>query len=175
MFAAFDQCRFNAVRVVILGQDPYHRPRQANGLAFSVGPETPVPPSLRKIFKLLTADGFKHPEDGDLTGWAQQGVLLLNTALTVEPGRPGSHRHLWNGFADAVVDAVNAKPTKVAFLLWGQDARRRAERIDGRHLVVEAAHPAARANAADPFLKSRSFALAHEFVRRSHPPAINWN
>jgi uracil-DNA glycosylase len=136
-----------AVRVVILGQDPYHAPGQAEGLAFSVPPGTGLPPSLRNIYTELQRDlGLAPPRSGHLGGWARQGVLLLNTSLTVEQGQPASHAGRgWEGLTDALIETVAAQPRRIAFLLWGAHAQAKAPLIErvapGRHLLLRANHP----------------------------------
>lgn len=136
-----------AVRVVILGQDPYHAPGQAEGLAFSVPPGARLPPSLRNIYTELQRDlGLAPPRSGHLGGWARQGVLLLNTSLTVEQGQPASHAGRgWEGLTDALIETVAAQPRRIAFLLWGAHAQAKAPLIDrvapGRHLLLRANHP----------------------------------
>jgi len=144
LFRAFRLCPLAAARVLILGQDPYHRPGQAHGLSFSVRPEVAVPPSLRNIFRELADDlGVAPPGTGDLTGWARQGVLLLNTVLTVRAGEPGSHAgHGWEHVTDAAIRALDARPERVVFALWGAHARRKAPLVTGaHHLVLTAGHP----------------------------------
>lgn len=175
-FRAFSETPFSAVRAVILGQDPYHGPGQANGLAFSVNPGVKIPPSLRNILKELQSDcGITPPDSGDLTAWAENGVLLLNTVLTVREAQPGSHRKLgWEQFTDAVLDALNQKEGPVAFLLWGNDARRKAERLTNpRHLVLEAAHPSP-LSASHGFFGCRHFSKATQFLAKAGIP-LDWN
>ncbi len=155
LFAAFNRTPFDRVKVVILGQDPYHGPGQAHGLAFSVPDGVRVPPSLRNIYKELAAEygpDFAPPRSGNLEAWADQGVLLLNNTLTVADGRPGSHQgHGWERFTDAAVTALATRRDHLVFLLWGAPARRKGAHIDrARHLVLEAAHPS-------PLSASRGF------------------
>ena len=138
IFSAFDECPFDQVRVVIIGQDPYHGPGQANGLAFSVNEGQPFPPSLRNIFKEVSDDtGASYPESGDLSRWARQGVLLLNSSLTVREHQPKSHSGIgWERFTEAAIRAVNEHKNNIVFMLWGSDAIRRGEIIDKiRHWV----------------------------------------
>ncbi len=142
-FKALELTPLDDVKVVILGQDPYHQPNQANGLAFSVHKGVRVPPSLENIYKELHDDlGIPIPSHGDLTPWATQGVLLLNTTLTVEASRPASHANLgWEWFTDRVIEAVSKKDTPVVFMLWGAHARKKRSLINPKHLVLTAPHP----------------------------------
>jgi uracil-DNA glycosylase len=144
VFNAFSLTSYDDVRVVLLGQDPYHDDGQAHGLCFSVKPPTKPPPSLKNIFKELESDlGIAPPDHGDLTSWAKQGVLLLNAVLTVVAHTPASHAGKgWEQFTDAVIRAVNEKSERVVFCLWGNYARKKAVLIErARHAVVEGAHP----------------------------------
>lgn len=181
-FAALRRTKLAAVKAVILGQDPYHRPGQAMGLSFSVPVGVKIPPSLRNIHKELAADcGAAIPPHGCLTAWADQGVLLLNTALSVEEGKAGSHaRAGWHAFTDRVIQAVNAGPAPVAFILWGGHARKKAAMLDtARHLVLESDHPsplaAARgASSLRPFSGSRPFSQANAFLESRGRQGIDW-
>lgn len=168
-----------AVRVVILGQDPYHRVGQAHGLAFSVRPGVRLPPSLANIFRELKNDlGVPRPGHGFLEHWARQGVLLLNAVLSVAEGRAGSHHGRgWERFTDAVIDTVAAAPAPSVFLLWGAYAQKKAALIDarapdGRHLVLRAAHPSPLARGA--FFGSRPFSQANAFLRARGRGEIDW-
>lgn len=161
IFAAFDNCPFDDTKVVIIGQDPYHGPGQANGLAFSVNPGIVIPPSLRNIFKEVSADtGAQYPADGDLTRWAHQGVLLLNASLTVREHLPKSHANIgWSEFTDAAVNAINRHGKDIVFMLWGSDAIRKGQLIDrARHLVLTAPHPS-------PLSAGRGFFGCHHFTQ----------
>lgn len=169
-----------AVRAVILGQDPYHGPGQAHGLCFSVLPGVPPPPSLVNIFKELRADlGVAPPGHGHLVHWAQQGVLLLNSVLTVEMGKAGAHANRgWERFTDAVIARVAALETPVAFLLWGAYAQRKAAHVTdlaqgGRHLVLRAAHPSP-LSAHNGFLGCRHFSRANDFLAAHGRAPIDW-
>lgn len=175
-FAAFARTPLDQVKAVIVGQDPYHRPGQAMGLSFSVPPGVPVPPSLRNIHKELEADiGVKPPGHGCLTAWADRGVLLLNTSLSVEEGRAGSHaRAGWSDFTDRVIAAVNARDTPVAFILWGGHAQKKAAMLDaGRHLVHRSEHPSPLA-AYRGFFGSRPFSKVNDFLAVRNTEPIDW-
>lgn len=161
IFAAFDACPFDKVKVVILGQDPYHDVGQANGLCFSVNSGTPLPPSLINIFKEVSADtGCAVSTDGDLSRWARQGVLLLNSTLTVEAHHAGSHqRRGWEEFTDEVVMRLNRDRQGIVFMLWGSYAIKKGALIDrGRHLVLTSPHPS-------PLSAHRGFFGNHHFTR----------
>lgn len=161
IFAAFDASPFEETKVVIIGQDPYHGAGQANGLCFSVAPGVRMPPSLVNIFKEVSADtGAPFPADGDLTRWARQGVLLLNSSLTVMEHMPKSHSGIgWEEFTDAVVDTLAGSHEHLVFLLWGSDAIRKGARIDrNRHLVLTSVHPS-------PLSAHRGFFGNHHFTR----------
>ena len=173
---ALDLTPFDKVRVVILGQDPYHGEGQAHGLCFSVKPGVRTPPSLRNIYKELRSDlGIEPREHGFLEHWAEQGVLLLNSVLTVEMGRAGSHaKRGWERFTDAVVHAVNAKQEPVVFMLWGAYAQKKAEFVDqSRHLVLAAAHPSP-LSAYSGFLGCRHFSRANAFLEAHGMAPIDW-
>lgn len=161
IFAAFDACPFPEVKVVILGQDPYHGPGQANGLSFSVNPGVRFPPSLLNIFKEVSADtGAPIPVDGDLSRWARQGVLMLNATLTVAANRAGSHQgHGWEQFTDAVIKRLSDLREHLVFILWGSYAIRKSELIDqSRHLILTSPHPS-------PLSAHRGFFGNHHFSR----------
>ncbi|GAA2740028.1 uracil-DNA glycosylase [Terrabacter aerolatus] len=177
VFRAFELTPYSMVRVVILGQDPYHGEGQAQGLAFSIA-HGRLTPSLRKVLQELERDPEVAPPDGgNLEGWARQGVLLLNAALTVRAGSPNSHRGRgWEDFTDAVISALNQKTDRVVFLLWGAAAHRKARLITNpRHTVIRAAHPAARASAHDPLVGSCSFSRANKALTEAGLPAIRWD
>lgn len=159
IFAAFDSCPFEQVKVVILGQDPYHEPRQAHGLCFSVNDGIPFPPSLQNIFKEIESDlGIPVPASGDLTRWAQQGVLLLNATLTVRAHQAASHQGKgWETFTDAVIHKLAEEREHLVFILWGSYAQRKGEFIDSRrHLVLKSPHPS-------PLSAHRGFFGNHHF------------
>lgn len=176
IFSAFDLVPFDEVKVVIIGQDPYHGPGQANGLAFSVNPGVDIPPSLRNIFKEISADtGRPVPDNGDLTRWARQGVLLLNSTLTVREHQPKSHSRLgWDIFTDAAVRAVNMNAEHVVFLLWGSDAIRKGAMIDRtRHCVLTAPHPSP-LSASRGFFGCRHFSQANAYLAAHGKTPIEW-
>lgn len=177
IFAAFDTTPWSKVRVVILGQDPYHGPGQANGLCFSVAPGVPFPPSLRNIFKELQEDvGVSPPPNGDLTPWARQGVLLLNATLTVRAHAAGSHQNQgWEAFTDAVVAELNQHPRRLVFILWGSYARRKAAGIDReRHAVLRAPHPSP-LSAHRGFFGSKPFSQVNQILRSWGEPEVQWD
>ena len=176
IFSAFDNSPFKDTKVVIIGQDPYHGPGQANGLCFSVNPGMQFPPSLRNIFKEVSADtGAPMPESGDLTRWARQGVLLLNSALTVREHQPKSHSGIgWERFTDAVVRAVNEKCENVVVMLWGSDAIRRGESIDrSKHLVLQSVHPSP-LSASRGFFGNHLFSTANRYLIEKGKEPIKW-
>jgi len=178
--AALDLTPLDAVKVVILGQDPYHGPGQAHGLSFSVQPGVRVPPSLVNIYKELHADlGLPIPGHGNLTRWAEQGVLLLNNSLTVEDGKPASHQGKgWEAITDAVVAAVAAKADPCVFLLWGSHARKKARNVPGlgpgsHHLVLTAPHPSP-LSAHTGWFGCRHFSQANAFLESHGRGAVDW-
>ena len=176
VFAALHLTSFADTRVVILGQDPYHGAGQAHGLCFSVRRDVPVPPSLRNIFKELHDDlGCAVPGHGNLEHWARQGVLLLNTTLTVRAGAAASHQGKgWETFTDRVISVVNDKREHVVFLLWGTPSRRKKSLIDTtRHTVIESAHPSP-LSAHNGFLGSRPFSRANQALREAGREPIDW-
>lgn len=176
IFAALDATPFDKVKVVVLGQDPYHGFGQAHGLCFSVQPGVEVPPSLQNIYKELQSDlGIAPPRHGCLTHWARQGVLLLNAVLTVEEGRAGAHAGKgWEGFTDAVVDALNREREHLVFLLWGSYAQKKGAVIDtARHRVLRAPHPSP-LSAHRGFLGCGHFSKANEYLQRHGQTPIDW-
>lgn len=176
IFRALNLCDYEDVKVVILGQDPYHELHQANGLAFSVYPGVKVPPSLVNIYKELNSDlGLKIPNHGDLTKWAKQGVLLLNNVLTVQEGKANSHAGKgWETFTLNIVKALNQREKPLVFILWGNNARAKKQYIDtSRHLVLESAHPSP-LSAHRGFFKSRPFSQANEFLDNHGMKMIDW-
>jgi uracil-DNA glycosylase len=176
IFAALDATPFDAVKVVILGQDPYHGPGQAHGLSFSVPPGTAVPPSLQNIFKELEQDlGVAAPDHGCLLPWAKQGVLLLNAVLSVEAGRAGSHQGKgWEGFTDALIDRLNREREGLVFLLWGSYAQAKGRIIDRlRHAVLKAPHPSP-LSAYRGFFGCGHFSAANRYLQGRGLAPIDW-
>ncbi len=176
VFAALHLTPRAATKVVILGQDPYHGAAQAHGLAFSVQPGVAPPPSLRNIFRELQADlGLPPPRHGSLEPWARQGVLLLNTTLTVRGGAAASHQGRgWETFTDEVIKAVDAKPERVVFVLWGAAARRKRLLVDqARHVVLESAHPSP-LSASNGFFGSRPFSRANTALVEAGREPVDW-
>ena len=177
IFEAFALTDFEAVRVVVLGQDPYHGPGQAHGLCFSVLPGVGAPPSLRNILRETQRDvGVPPPTHGCLRHWAEQGVLLLNSVLTVEAGRPGSHRQQgWERFSDCVVQLLDRECEGLVFMLWGSYARERGRLVDrSRHLVLETSHPSP-LSAARGFLGCGHFSRANDWLSQRGSAAIDWS
>ncbi len=176
MLRAFDECPFDQVKVVILGQDPYHGPHQANGLCFAVNEGMALPPSLQNIFKEIESDiGHSISHAGDLSRWARQGVLLLNATLTVSAGLAGSHQGKgWEEFTDAAIAALNEKREHVVFLLWGNYAKKKGALIDRtRHLVLEAAHPSP-LSAYAGFFGCKHFSAANAYLADHGITPIDW-
>jgi uracil-DNA glycosylase len=176
LFAAYRLCSPEQTRVLILGQDPYHGPGQAHGLSFSVRDGVRIPPSLRNVFKELAEDvGVPPATSGDLTGWAQQGVLLLNAVLTVRAAAAASHaNHGWEAFTDATIRALNARDERVVFLLWGGYARKKAALVTNPvHVVLEAGHP----SPLNPkgFRGSRPFSSANKALADAGRTLVDWN
>ena len=176
IFNAFDQCPFDQVKVVIIGQDPYHEPGQAQGLCFSVPNGVQIPPSLINIYKEIEDDlGVKCPLSGDLTRWAQQGVLLLNATLTVREHQAGSHqRRGWEQFTDAVIATLSRERTGLVFLLWGSYAQSKRVLIDtGRHLVLQSPHPSP-LSAHRGFFGNHHFSQANAWLQAHGQEPIQW-
>jgi uracil-DNA glycosylase len=177
IFNAFALTPFPTVKVVILGQDPYHGPGQAHGLSFSVEADTPIPPSLRNIFKELQSDiGMPPPRHGNLEAWARQGVLLLNNCLTVENSKAGSHQNKgWEPFTDAVMTSLNAERVNIVFILWGRKAQEKGRCIDpSRHLVIASAHPSP-LSAHNGFFGSKPFSRTNAYLTRHHLQPVDWH
>jgi uracil-DNA glycosylase len=177
IFNAFNKTPFDKVEVVILGQDPYHGENQAHGLSFSVQKGIAIPPSLRNIYKELETDipGFKIPTHGDLTEWAEQGVLLLNATLTVKAGMPASHQKKgWEEFTDKVIKMISDKKEGVVFILWGAFAQAKAELIDKtKHHIIKSPHPSP-FSADRGFFGSRPFSKTNEILESEGKKAIDW-
>jgi uracil-DNA glycosylase len=177
IFNAFQKTPFDLVKVVILGQDPYHQPKQAMGLSFSVPDKIPIPRSLQNIFKELQSDiGMPIPKTGDLTSWANQGVLLLNTVLTVRENEAGSHSRIgWLNFTDAVIKKISDKKSGIIFLLWGKYAQEKKSLIDvSKHFILEAAHPSP-LSAHNGFFGCKHFSKTNELLVMQGENAIDWN
>ena len=176
VYAALELTPFESTKVVVLGQDPYHGLGQAHGLSFSVRGNTPIPPSLRNIFQELFTDvAIQREQNGDLTGWARQGVLLLNTTLTVREGEPGSHKNRgWEHITDTVMSALNEKPTRVVFVLWGAHARNKKTLItQAHHVVIESAHPSP-LSAHRGFFGSKPFSQINSALEEAGLSPIKW-
>lgn len=176
IFNAFAHCPFDRVKVVIIGQDPYHEPGQAHGLCFSVQDGTPFPPSLQNIFKEITDDlGRPRPTSGDLTRWADQGVLLLNATLTVRAHRAGSHQgHGWETFTDAAIRCLNAERQHLVYMLWGAYAQKKGASIDtSRNLVLTSPHPSP-LSAHRGFFGNRHFSRANDYLVALGESPIDW-
>ena len=177
IFNAFNLCPFDRVKVVIIGQDPYHEPGQAQGLSFSVPEGVPFPPSLQNIFKEIQFDlGKPMPPTGDLTRWAEQGVLLLNATLTVRAHQAASHqRHGWEQFTDAAIRALNAGRENLVFILWGGYARSKAQLIDrSRHLVLESVHPSPLSANRGRWFGNHHFSQCNAYLREHGEQEIDW-
>lgn len=177
IFNALNTTALANVKVVIIGQDPYHGPNQAHGLSFSVQKGVALPPSLRNIFHELNTDlNIPLSKHGDLTHWAQQGVLLLNSVLTVEAAQPTSHQKRgWEDFTDQVIDVLNEQRDHVVFILWGAYAQRKGQRIDpNKHLILKAAHPSPLAANRGGFFGCKVFSKANNYLKQHGIEPINW-
>ncbi|MFK7755948.1 MAG: uracil-DNA glycosylase [Flavobacteriales bacterium] len=176
IFEAFEKCPFNKVKVVILGQDPYINPNQAHGLSFSVPPGAAIPPSLRNIFKELQSDlKVDVPFQGDLTRWAEQGVLLLNSTLTVQAGISNSHKGCgWERFTNAVIEVLNTRKTEIVYMLWGAFAQKKAKTVNPKlNLVLKSVHPSP-LSAYRGFFGCQHFSKANEYLTLYHKTPIQW-
>jgi len=175
MFRAFENMSFEQVRVVILGQDPYHGENQANGLAFSVNSDLPLPPSLRNIFKEINSDLCIENKSGDLTPWIKHGVLLMNSILTVEIDKPGSHANLgWEIFTDRIISGLSTHSKNLVFMLWGSYARSKENLIDdSKHLVLSCPHPSP-LSAHTGFFGCKHFSIANEYLNRHGKGIVDW-
>lgn len=176
IFNAFNQCPFDKVKVVLIGQDPYHEPGQAQGLCFSVGDGVKFPPSLRNIFAEIQSDlGIDVPQSGDLTRWAKQGVLLLNATLTVREHAAGSHQNMgWETFTDEVIRKVSEGRENVVFMLWGSYAQSKAKLIDAsRHCVLKSAHPSP-LSAYRGFFGNHHFSICNQYLQQHGMEPIQW-
>jgi len=176
IFTSFIETPFDKVKVVILGQDPYHGKGQAHGLAFSVKKGIPTPPSLRNIFQELESDlGFAIPNHGNLLDWAKRGVFLLNTVLTVRENQANSHKDMgWEEFTDSVIQAISDKKSGVVFILWGKNAESKSNLIDrNKHLILTAPHPSPLSSYRG-FFGSKPFSTTNEFLNKIGKTPINW-
>lgn len=177
IFAAFNHCPFDNVKVVIIGQDPYHGPNQANGLCFSVHDGIPFPPSLSNIFKEIQHDlNQPIPASGNLERWADQGVLLLNATLTVRKGEAGSHQNKgWEIFTDAVIQILSEQKQQLVFMLWGGFAKKKGARIDrSKHLVLESGHPSPLSANKGHWFGNKHFSNANAYLKSAQKPEIVW-
>ena len=177
MFNAFNLTPLSSVKVVILGQDPYHRPGQAMGLSFSVPKVIPKPPSLNNVLKEMASDiGIGASAHGDLTYWAQQGVLLLNSSLTVKEGEPNSHQNQgWEQFTDAVIDVINEQTEHTVFILWGSKAQKKGKYINtDKHLILTAVHPSPLAANRGGFFGSKPFSKTNDYLVQYGQAPIDW-
>ena len=176
VFKSFDLCPFDKTKVVIIGQDPYHGPNQANGLCFAVSDGVNLPPSLKNIFKEIENDLSVIPEkNGDLSRWARQGVLLLNATLTVRSSTPGSHQKKgWEEFTDAVIEKLSNEKNGLVFILWGNYAKKKGEKIDRvKHLVLEAQHPSP-FSAYNGFFDCKHFSKTNKYLKKKGLGEIDW-
>lgn len=177
IFAAFESCSFKDVKVIIIGQDPYHGPGQAHGLSFSVRDGIRFPPSLRNIFKEIAQDLDKPiPQSGDLTRWARQGVLLLNATLTVRQGEPGSHHGKgWEIFTDSVIEKLSDSTENLVFMLWGAYAQKKCSKVDRtKHLVLESCHPSPLSANRGDWFGSAQFSKANAYLNLHGKSEIDW-
>lgn len=177
IFSAFDHCPFDKVKVVIIGQDPYHGPGQAHGLCFSVNDGIPFPPSLINIFREIQADlNVPYPVSGNLERWADQGILLLNAVLTVRKGEANSHQgHGWETFTDAVIQKISEEKKDVVFLLWGSPAKKKGAKVDRtRHLILESGHPSPLSANRGLWFGNRHFSKTNTFLTEKGLAPIQW-
>jgi len=178
VFAAFDQCNLDNLKVVIIGQDPYHGAGEANGLCFSVNDGISIPPSLRNIFREISSDldTILQPNSGNLVDWAKQGVLLLNATLTVRKDQPNSHKHLlWQQFTDAIIQKIGAEKEHIVFLLWGSFAQKKGSKIDrNRHLVLTSGHPSPLSANQGKWFGNKHFSTTNAYLASKNKETINW-
>jgi uracil-DNA glycosylase len=178
LFSAFDYCSFDDLKVVIIGQDPYHGEGEANGLCFSVNENMKIPPSLRNIFRELNSDldSLFLPTSGNLERWAKQGILLLNATLSVQKDKPNSHKHLnWGKFTDAVIHEISDKKNNVVFLLWGNFAHKKGLKIDRtKHLVLESGHPSPMSANQGKWFGNKHFSKTNNYLKSKGIQEINW-
>ena len=176
VFKALQLTPFENIKVVILGQDPYHNEGQANGLAFSVPRDIKIPPSLKNIYKELNNDlGIEIPNHGDLSKWSKEGVLLLNSILTVEPHKPASHRNIgWEEYTDQIIKEINSKKKNIVFILWGNYAQDKGKYIDeSKHLVIKSPHPSP-FSARRGFFNSKPFSKCNTYLKENRIEEIDW-
>ncbi|MFH6942476.1 uracil-DNA glycosylase [Flavobacterium sp. FlaQc-50] len=178
IFSAFNNCDFKNLKVVLIGQDPYHGEGEANGLSFSVNDAVKIPPSLRNIYRELSTDldSIFMPTSGNLEKWAKQGVLLLNASLTVRKDSPNSHKHLkWNLFTDAVIQTISAQKENIVFLLWGAFAQKKGSKIDrSKHFVLESGHPSPMSANQGKWFGNKHFSKTNSFLNSKGIPEIEW-
>ena len=178
IFSAFDHCKFEDIKVVIIGQDPYHGEGEANGLCFSANDGVKIPPSLRNIFRELNEDfdNIFMPTSGNLERWAKQGVLLLNASLTVQKDKPNSHKHLnWKLFTDAVIEKISTQKENVVFMLWGNFAQKKGSKIDiKKHLVLTSGHPSPMSANQGKWFGNKHFSQANAYLESKGKQEINW-
>ena len=178
IFTAFDSCSFEDLKLVIIGQDPYHGAGEANGLSFSVNDGVKIPPSLRNIFREINTDldSVFIPNSGNLESWAKQGVLLLNATLTVRKDSPNSHKHLkWSVFTDAVIQEISDKKENVVFLLWGSFAQKKGAKIDRtKHLVLESGHPSPMSANQGKWFGNKHFSQTNLYLKSKSKKEIDW-
>jgi uracil-DNA glycosylase len=178
IFSAFDYCSFDNLKVVIIGQDPYHGEGEANGLCFSVNDSVKIPPSLKNIFREINLDfdALLMPTSGNLERWAKQGILLLNATLSVQKDKPNSHKHLnWNQFTDAVIQLISDKKENVVFLLWGNFAQKKGTKIDrNKHLVLESGHPSPMSANQGKWFGNKHFSQTNNYLENNRKRGIEW-
>ena len=177
IFSSLNNCKFDDVKLVILGQDPYHNPNQANGLAFSVPENITHPPSLVNIFKEIQQDlNTDYPSSGDLMTWVKQGVLLLNSTLTVKKNSPGSHQNKgWEDFTDEIINIISLRKKNVAFLLWGNYAKKKSKLIDqNKHLILSSGHPSPLSANRGYWFGNKHFSKANQYLKENNIVEIKW-
>ena len=177
IFSALNNCEFEKVKLVILGQDPYHNPNQANGLAFSVPENITHPPSLVNIFKEIQQDlNTVYPSNGDLMTWVKQGVLLLNSTLTVKKNSPGSHQNKgWEDFTDEIINIISLRKKNVVFLLWGNYAKKKSKLIDqNKHLILSSGHPSPLSANRGYWFGNKHFSKANQYLKENNIVEIEW-
>ena len=177
IFSALNNCPFNKIKLVILGQDPYHNPNQANGYAFSVYDEEKIPPSLINIFLEIEDDlNVKKDRNGDLSVWANQGVLMLNSTLTVRKNKPGSHKNKgWEKFTDEIIKLISLKRNNIVFMLWGNYAKNKSSLIDNKkHLILTSGHPSPLSANRGLWFGNKHFSMANNYLSKNHIDKIDW-